>query len=355
MAPSSNRQSHAWLAANCSLIFPGLGQLYRRQIVPGALMAASAGVLLMFVGWSILAPTGQTLWGLWALLLLGGLYLLSVVDASLSSWAAQGKPSPPTPVLEIKDPWYVVFLSQILPGLGHLYVQRLGWAAILLGVGVGTALLSQTYSWLLPIPVMVWAWGCWHGYWVTVAPPHRPNRFIYFIVVGLIVMRLAVGSVPAWLSATVEQCIVPSESMLPTLQVGDRLFVHKQTGYRPQLADIVVFAAPQAAIAQGVLSADTLLVKRIIGLPGQQVWITGGHVFVNGEALVEPYIQSAPWYEWGPDRVPPDQYFVLGDNRNFSGDSHLWGFVPATDILGPGYKIYWPPDRVQSLAPPYRS
>lgn len=353
MVLSSNRQSHAWLAANCSLIFPGLGQLYRRQLVSGALMAASVGALAMFVGWSILAPAGQTLWGLWALLALGGLYCLSVVDASLSSWGTKGQL--PMPVSEGKDPWYVVFLSQILPGLGHLYVQRLGWAAGLLGVGVSTALLSQTYSWLLPIPVIIWAWGCWHGYWVTIAPPHRPNHFIYFIVLGLVVMRLAVGSVPAWISATVEQCIVPSESMLPTLQIGDRLFVHKQADYHPQLADIVVFEAPQAAIAQGALVADSLVVKRIIGLPGQQIWIIGGQVFVNGEALAEPYIQAAPGYEWGPERVPTGQYFVLGDNRNLSADSHVWGFVPTTDILGPGYKIYWPPERVQSLELPYRS
>ncbi|MDA0673524.1 MAG: signal peptidase I [Cyanobacteria bacterium] len=351
MSPFALRRSQAWLAANCSLIFPGLGQLYRRQLVPGALMAAAAGTLVMFIGWSVLAPAGKTLWGLWALVALGMLYLISVVDAGLISRRAGQDSMAPAG----KDPWYVVFLSQILPGLGHLYLQRLGWATGLLGLGIGTALLSQTYPWLLPLPIMVWGLGCWHGYWVTLAPPHRPSGFIYFIVVGLVVMRLAVGSVPAWISATVEQCIVPSESMLPTLQVGDRLFVHKTHLYRPNTADIVVFEAPEAAIAAGFLNADTLLVKRVIGLPGQQVWIRGGQVFINREPLVEPYLQDQSWYEWGPEIVPPDHYFVLGDNRNFSSDSHLWGFVPAADLLGKGYKIYWPPSRVQSLLQPYRS
>ncbi len=310
-------------------------------------MASTAGGLISFILWSIFAPQGNTVWGLGAIVAFLSLYGLSIVDASLSSGDRGAEPEPRnTPV---KDPWYTVFLSQILPGLGHLYLHRLGWGMTLLTTGIVTALLTQDHPRLLPLPVAIWALGCWHSYRVALSPHHRPSPFISFIVVGLVIVRLIVGSIPAWVSHAVEQCVVPSESMLPTLHVGDRIFVQRKGSYRPQLGDIVVFNAPAAAIAQGQIKPDTLVVKRVIGLPGQQVWVTGGQVFVNRQALGEPYIREAPRYEWGPEVVPPDSYFVLGDNRNFSGDSHLWGFVTAPDILGPGYKIYWPPSRVQSL------
>jgi signal peptidase I len=125
----------------------------------------------------------------------------------------------------------------------------------------------------------------------------------------------------------------PSESMLPTLQVGDRLIVEK-VGYRfrsPQRGDIIVFKAPPALIVQNIHDDFT---KRIIGLPGDMIAIKNGQVFVNGNAIAEPYIQVPPTYNYGPVTVPTDHYFVLGDNRNHSYDSHFWGFVPRQNIMG---------------------
>lgn len=126
---------------------------------------------------------------------------------------------------------------------------------------------------------------------------------------------------------------IPSESMEPTLEVGDRLLVEKLS-YRfhlPQRNDLVVFKASPELEAQN-LHDD--LIKRVVDLPGDVVQIHDGQTFINGKVIAEPYVKEKPAYNYGPVTVPQHQYFVLGDNRNHSYDSHLWGFVPEQNIIG---------------------
>ena len=104
----------------------------------------------------------------------------------------------------------------------------------------------------------------------------------------------------------------------------------------PQRGDIVVFRYPKD------LSRD--FIKRIIGVPGDRVEIRGGVVFVNGLPLQEDYTAAAPNYPMAEERVPPGQYFVLGDNRNYSSDSHVWGLVPEQNLIGRAWVSYWPLD-----------
>ena len=126
---------------------------------------------------------------------------------------------------------------------------------------------------------------------------------------------------------------IPSESMQPTLAVGDRLVVEKLSYdiHPPRRGDIVVFKAPLALVEQ-TLKDD--LIKRVIGVPGDVIEMSHGQVSVNGQILSEPYVAAQGDYGYGPVTVPPGQYFVLGDNRNHSYDSHYWGFVPKKDIIG---------------------
>jgi signal peptidase I len=144
---------------------------------------------------------------------------------------------------------------------------------------------------------------------------------------------------------------IPSESMLPTLQVNDRLIIDKVTyDFRtPERGEIVVFKPTLALQEQGFKDA---FIKRIVGLPGEQVQVKKGTVFVNGQPLQESYVAAPPDYEYGPVMVPPDSYLVLGDNRNHSFDSHFWGFVPRQNIIGRAAVRFWPPHRIGGLPSP---
>ena len=135
---------------------------------------------------------------------------------------------------------------------------------------------------------------------------------------------------------------VENVSMQPTLKPGEFLLVNR-VAYKlgdPSIGDIIVFHAPGAN--------DTDYIKRVIGLPGDQVRISDGIVYVNNQPLYEPYIAEAPRYS-GTWDVPLGEYFVLGDNRNNSSDSHMWGFVPREDIVGRALFIYWPLSEITIL------
>ena len=140
---------------------------------------------------------------------------------------------------------------------------------------------------------------------------------------------------------------IPSDSMVPTLHVGDRVVVEKISYHLqpPKTGDIVVFAPPEQLQEQG-FTQDQAFIKRIIGLPGQTVAVKEGLVYLNDQPLVEKYIAEPPNYQWGPYRVPENQYFVMGDNRNNSNDSSRWGFLPKQNIIGRAVVRFWPLERI---------
>lgn len=145
---------------------------------------------------------------------------------------------------------------------------------------------------------------------------------------------------------------IPSESMVPTLEVNDRLIVEKISYYfnDPDRGDIIVFWPTDTLRRQNPSLRDAFI-KRVVGLPGETVEVHDGLVYVDGDPLEENYIAAPPDYEWGPETVPPDSYLVLGDNRNNSYDSHFWGYVPRENIIGRAVVRFWPPDRLGALGP----
>jgi signal peptidase I len=134
---------------------------------------------------------------------------------------------------------------------------------------------------------------------------------------------------------------VLSVSMEPTLHEGQMIIVNKAYLWfeKPERGDIVVFR-PVRGDPEGIP-----LIKRIIGLPGDEVETREGRVWVNGMALNEPYVSGPPAYEnrWV---VEEGAYFVLGDNRNNSSDSHSWGTLPISHLIGKAVFRYWPPDKI---------
>lgn len=156
-----------------------------------------------------------------------------------------------------------------------------------------------------------------------------------------VLLTLLVGiALAAILQITIQNYIVEGDSMLPTVQTGDRVLIDRlaYTLGSPARGDIVVFHTPPQ------ISPPSTYIKRIIGLPGDTVSINPGQVWVNGRLLKEAYLQPArtETYSYPPTRVPSGEYFVLGDNRIVSYDSHAWGFLPAKDLYGRVMVTYWP-------------
>jgi signal peptidase I len=158
---------------------------------------------------------------------------------------------------------------------------------------------------------------------------------------------------------------IPSGSMEPTLLINDRLIVDK-VAYRfnpPQRGDIVVFDPTENLSKKGFKDA---FIKRVVGLPGEQVALIDGKVYINGKPLQEKYIEqglateisdcdpshidTGTFFLSQPQVLAPNQYLVLGDNRHNSLDGRCWGAVPASKIIGKATILFWPLNRI-SLIP----
>jgi len=164
--------------------------------------------------------------------------------------------------------------------------------------------------------------------------------------------------------SVVQNFQVEGRSMEPTLESGWYLLVNKALYWEinletldkfvplidpgddptryifrgPRRGDVIVFRAPEQTPGQ----PERDFIKRIIGLPGETVEVRDCTVYINGEAMEEPYIQEKPAYAYPAEVVPAGHYFVLGDNRNNSSDSHSWGMLPAGNIIGQAWLTYWP-------------
>lgn len=167
-------------------------------------------------------------------------------------------------------------------------------------------------------------------------PPQRRSGLLRFFIDVLETLILSV-LLFIGINAVSARIRVDGYSMEPTLHSGEFVIVNKlayQIGF-PQRGDVIVFHYPR--------DPEQEYIKRVIGLPGDEVVVNQGQVRVNGLLLDEPYIAEAPLYQadW---RVPDASLFVLGDNRNKSSDSHSWGPVPMQNVIGRAMFVYWPPE-----------
>ena len=173
------------------------------------------------------------------------------------------------------------------------------------------------------------------------------KSFLREILITLAIAAVIVLAV----QASVQTFVVVMSSMEPSFQEGQRLFVNKAV-YKfrdPQRGEVVIFEAPNAP------GED--YIKRVIALPGDSIEVKNGAVYINGSELDEPYIMAPPKYTLAKQEVPESHYFVLGDNRNNSNDSHNDWLVPRGNMIGKAWLSTWPPD-TWGLVPtfvPYQS
>lgn len=258
-----------------------------------------------------------------------------------------------------KRSWAAFFLSFLIPGLGHYRIgqTKKAWAFLLAGVGMSVVNVIVRLS---PVKELI------------------VYKVIIFLILGIIVS----AAVDAFLSSAkcdlslrrkwpkvlffcllyfgvmfglaigirlffAQAFRIPSEAMSPALKGGDRFMADKfiYRFHEPKRGDVVVFILPQ--------DRKRTFVKRVVGLPGEQIGIKDGKIYVNGQPLTQPAVFDQIYYYNGGDfgarnkvvDVPEGHYFVLGDHSDSSHDSRYWGFVPSKDIIGRAYMIFEPLER----------
>jgi signal peptidase I len=163
---------------------------------------------------------------------------------------------------------------------------------------------------------------------------------------------------------------IPSESMVPTLAIGQRVLVDRVSGHfsSPDRGDVVVFKPPAGADEQPSrcgaedrapdsvcprptrTRSDANFIKRVVGAPGDRIKVRDGDVYINGRRQDEPFAQDCECPEYDREvTIPPGHFFMMGDNRGQSADSREWGPVPEDWIIGNAFFTYWPPRRVGPL------
>jgi signal peptidase I len=199
----------------------------------------------------------------------------------------------------------------------------------------------------------------------------RGNQVVEFVLIVALAILLAFG-IQAFI---VKPYRIPSGSMEPTLTIGQRVLVDRigNDFFAPSVGDIVVFhpptgAADQICGAKRYPSTEvcpkstpqeakaTNYIKRVVAGPGDTITIRNGHVVLNGKLQKERFADFAGCGGGAPDcnyptpfKVPPGEYFMMGDNRDMSDDSRFWGPVPRSWIIGEAFATYWPPDRIGFL------
>ena len=183
---------------------------------------------------------------------------------------------------------------------------------------------------------------------VSKSRPSRRRLILEWVAILSIALAVAAG-LKLWV---LQSYSIPSDSMVPTLKVGDHILVNK-LAYRTHSfhrGDVVVFARPPS-LPESAGEAPRELIKRVIGLPGDTIETRNGLVIVNGRPLIEPYLRSGTKTDRfeTPVVVPNDQLLVLGDNRSVSADSRVFGTIAESTVVGRAVVRVWPLNKVGFL------
>jgi len=367
----NQQNKEPWLAVSLSWLVPGCGQFYLKKYVRGIIFIMLIGLFHVF--W--LASLVSVECSIILTIAIGfcGFTILPVfacVDAFKITKKINTEKFEKERALS-KDPWIAVFISLLLPGLGHAYIRKGGFLVLYIFIFLVLHISSMRILSLLAIYVIIAlflfrALVCIHAY--AASPVHRErkkNAIIIFAVLLVFVQCLSRLLIP-WLNTKylVEFCNPTiGQSMSPTIKDGDRIIVNKRAydWDKPGIGDIVTVA---------VYKNENEFCKRIVAVGGETVEVKDGQVYVNSKKrsfktsedfgndpneanqITDGVEKNGSYPVFGagkPYRVPEGCYFVLGDNIQSGLDSRFYGAFPIDKIIGKVVKIYWPLHRIGSL------
>lgn len=341
MEKKRNYHKEPWLAVVLSSFLAGIGQIYSGRVFRGCLLLLTELAIHCLIIWSVLSPKCDILVTAGIGLFRFVFWIWNLFDAhkcvrntnpeDFESERKQGK-----------DPWLALFLSDLIPGFGQIYIKKWLWgivfiitAGLLLAVGLKYPLLRV--GWWAVLSMFV----CYHAYVSAPVQRQRSNRAILIIAIAILCSHLLSYSRHAFKAYVVEAFRIPTGAMKPTLVPGDRLLVRKSNKYVPKRGDVVVFKSPD--------DPDIPYVKRVAALPGETVEIKEKSLYIDGQKVRYPAFENIEYLstdylgiESEPYKVPENHIFLIGDNTANSWDSRFFGAIPRSDLIGKAYKIYWP-------------
>jgi len=329
-----------WLAVSLSFLLSGIGQIYAGRLLRGSILLLMELSLAGLGIWSVLSVEHSILVTACIGLAIWAVRIWNLFDAHKS--ASRTNPEGfETERKQNKDAWLALFLADLIPGLGQMYVRKWLWGAVFMATSVPLLLVGMK-SWLLASSLwaVFSAAVCFHAYVSARTRRERSNKAISIVATVIFCSYLSSGCYRyAFRAYVVEAFRITAESMKPTLIPGDRLLVRKSRSYAPERGDVVVFKSPE--------DLSVPWIKRIAALPDETVEITDELLFIDGRKVPYRPVKSIEHFNKGfalekPYKVPANHIFIIGDNTANSEDSRSFGAIPLSDVIGRVYKIYWP-------------
>jgi signal peptidase I len=345
-----------WLAVVLSTFFAGIGQIYSGRIRRGVVLICIQASLCFCALWFVFGLTDDIRIGAALFLPLISIGIWNLFDAYNCAKAKN------TEDFEIsrkrnKDPWLAVFLSDLIPGLGQIYIRKWLWGIVFIIAFIAVLSLKKSNLFFFTLWAVFQAFACYHAY--VFSPTHRETSRKLIIIVTMIILGWELFDFP-FKEYFVEAYSIPKRpelvgeglrtygAMSPTLAANDRLLVRKTVTCIPKRGDIIVFKSPE--------EQEIPYIMRLIAFEGESVEIKNKTVYLNAKKIQDPFIQKIKYSSIGnfglegkPYIVPKGSVFVLGDNSNNSRDSRFYGAIPKGDVIGKAYKIYWPLKRIGLL------
>ncbi len=253
-------------------------------------------------------------------------------------------------------------LSFLVPGLGQLYNGRLPKGILFFCVGCVIDIIPSLHDWamdfrgfllMLTLPLffrlVVAAEAFWQARQLGEITLKKYTKWYVYVTAVTVAILLGILGGDMIGTRGLNPIYVTADSMMPGLEVQDRIMVNylQYLKESPKRGDIVVFIPPG--------NGSNYFIKRVVGLPGEQVSIKDKKVMINGKPITDPYsvhlidrvlpAAEGPRDNMGPIEIQEGRFFVMGDNRDYSNDSRFFGPVPAEKIVGKGLYIFWAKDR----------